>query len=127
MTAAQLSPVNGRIMLLNSVVVEPGGAGCACVHLAIASAELQRRILVPPALLRTRPIGTLARRDCFSALPVYHAVAENPRTEVPEASLHLGSGIWGQKMGSKGTQFTESERGVWFSWKRYGICTPPFQ
>ena len=69
-------------MLLNSVVVEPGGAGCACVHLAIASAELQRRILVPPALLRTRPIGT--RRPAplgmalRSAAPVNHAVAEKP-------------------------------------------------
>ena len=102
------------------VLVTPG-------HWPMASGDDHDWIVVPPHELRTRPIGTLARRDCFSALPVYHAVAENPRTEVPEASLHLGSGIWGQKMGSKGTQFTESERGVWFSWKRYGICTPPFQ
>ena len=29
-------------------------------------------------------------------------------------------------MGSNGTKLTESERGVWFSWKRYGICTPHF-
>ena len=27
-------------------------------------------------------------------------------------------------MGSKGTKLAESERGVWFSWKRYGMCTP---
>ena len=35
----------------------------------------------------------------------------------------LGSRIWGQKMGSKGTKLNESEQGVWFSWKRNGICT----
>ena len=27
-------------------------------------------------------------------------------------------------MCSKGTRLAESERGVWFPWKRYGICTP---
>ena len=29
-------------------------------------------------------------------------------------------------MGSKGTKLAESERIVWFSWKRYCICTPHF-
>ena len=29
-------------------------------------------------------------------------------------------------MGSNGTKLAESERGVWFSWKRNGICTPHF-
>ena len=32
----------------------------------------------------------------------------------------------GQKMGSEGARLAESERGVWFWWKRYGICTPRF-
>ena len=29
-------------------------------------------------------------------------------------------------MGSRGTKLIESERGVWFSWNRYCICTPRF-
>ena len=46
---------------------------------------------------------------------------------VPCNSSDLGSRIWGQKMGSKGAKLAESERGVWFSWKRYGILYTPFQ
>ena len=45
---------------------------------------------------------------------------------VVREEINLGSRIRGQKMGSKGTKFAESERGVWFSWKRHGICTPRF-
>ena len=41
-----------------------------------------------------------------------------------EGGYILGSRIWGQKMGSKGTKFAESERGVLFSWKRHSIRTP---
>ena len=29
-------------------------------------------------------------------------------------------------MGLKDTRLAESEWGVWFSWKRHGICTPHF-
>ena len=41
----------------------------------------------------------------------------------PATRVNLGSRIWGQTMGTK---LAESERGVWFSWERYGICTPRF-
>ena len=40
--------------------------------------------------------------------------------------VNLGTRIWGQKLGSEGSKLAESERGVWFSWKRYCICTPHF-
>ena len=49
-TAENSRPTSGRIMLLNSMLVEPAGAGAACLHTAMASGELQARILVPPQL-----------------------------------------------------------------------------
>ena len=48
------------------------------------------------------------------------------RDQSGPTSAYLSSRIWGQKLGSNGTKLAESERGVWFSWKRYGICTPRF-
>ena len=59
-------------------------------------------------------------RDCGGAV--------QDGAECRTAGADLGSRIWGQKMGSEGSRLADSERGVWFSWKkvRYNniMCTP---
>ena len=52
---------------------------------------------------------------------------EEKQAPPPEPCAMLGSRIWGQKMGPEGSRLAESERGVWFSWKRVRYLYTPFQ
>ena len=80
-------------------------------------------------------LWTIARCDEFLKLDgsacAYLATNEetwSPARDIEEPAYgraSLGSRIWGQKMGSKGTELAESERGAWLSWKRYAVSVLP--
>ena len=70
---------------------------------------------LPKILVLTHVVGARGRIAGVRVIggDGQEGVAEAPGRG-PGFARHLGSRMWGQKMGSKGSKFAESERGVWF-------------